>query len=379
MTAAGLLVAGLGFVAYVGGWQLGWVELMVVAAGCLLAMVAAIPFVLGRMRLDVTRTLDPRRVMVGERAVAVLEVGNPGGGPIRPRVIEDSVSDRFVRVEVPGLASGQRHQAIYSLPTSQRGVMTVGPAVIARQDPLQLMRREVCHAAEETFYVHPRYLALPPLPVGFAKDLEGPTSETSPAGDVAFHALREYEPGDDYRHIHWMSTARANKPMVRHYVDNRRPQLLVVVDDRLASLSGAQFEVAMEVTASLAVSSLLHREPLAIWTTSGPLLGRSKPGGQDDVLDRLAAAAPSPDGDLTAATLTGIRTEAGTSAAVVVTGGLDPTDLVVMASQAKRHARVIIVRIWPRGHTQAGAVPGARVIDIGDLDGFRKAWQAVAR
>ena len=70
-----------------------------------------------------------------------------------------------------------------------------------------------------------------PLPVGFAKDLEGPTSDASPAGDIAFHALRPYQLGDDHRHIHWMSTARTGTLMVRHYVDNRRPTLAVLLDD----------------------------------------------------------------------------------------------------------------------------------------------------
>lgn len=379
LTAAGVLVVALGIAGYIGGWQLGWVELMVLAAGCLLAALVAVPFVVGQMRLDVERILDPPRVMVGERAVAVLDVRNPASGRIRPRIIEDAVDDRYVRIEVPGLAGGATHETVYALPTGTRGVVTVGPAVIARQDPLQLMRREVCHADVQTFWVHPRYVPLPPLPVGFAKDLEGPTSETSPAGDVAFHALREYQLGDDFRHIHWMSTARANKPMVRHYVDNRRPQLLVVVDDRSRVLADDRFEVAMEITASLAVSSLLHQEPLAIWTTGGPTLGRSRPGARDDVLDRLAALSPVDTGDPTAAVLTGIRTETGTSAVVLVTGGVPAADLVLVASQARRHARVVIVRVWPAGEVEAGTVPGARVIDVDDLDGFRRVWEGLVR
>ena len=59
-------------------------------------------------------------------------------------------------------------------------VLTAGPAVIARQDPLQLMRREVCHADAQTFWVHPRYVPLPPMPVGFAKVTEGLSMTCSP-------------------------------------------------------------------------------------------------------------------------------------------------------------------------------------------------------
>ena len=128
------------------------------------------------------------------------------------------------------------------------------------------MRREIAQTDTQTLWVHPRVAALRPLPVGFAKDLEGPTSDASPAGDVAFHALREYELGDDHRHIHWMSTARTGTLMVRHYVDNRRPNLTVVVDTEIDSYrSERQFDLAIEVAASLGVSSMLHGQPVAVW------------------------------------------------------------------------------------------------------------------
>ena len=113
---------------------------------------------------------------------------------------------------------------MYPLPTARRGVVDVGPALIVKTDLLGLMRREIAQTDVDRLWVHPRVAALGPLPVGFAKDLEGPTSDASPAGDVAFHALREYELGDDHRHIHWMSSARTGTLMVRHYVDNRRPE-----------------------------------------------------------------------------------------------------------------------------------------------------------
>ena len=65
LTASGWTVAVLAVVAYGAGWLLGWVELMVLAAGCLIVLAVALPFVIGRLALDVERTLEPQRVTVG--------------------------------------------------------------------------------------------------------------------------------------------------------------------------------------------------------------------------------------------------------------------------------------------------------------------------
>jgi uncharacterized protein (DUF58 family) len=378
-TTAGYVVAVLCLVAYVGGWQLGWVELMVVAAGCLLALVIAVPFVIGRIRLELRRSLAPQRVTVGERALAVLTVENHGRAPSRPLVVEDRVGGRWQQLEVGALGAGDSHPYTYELPTQRRGVLTIGPAVIAREDPLRMMRREVRHAGEQQFWVHPRWRPLPPLSVGFAKDLEGPTSDTSPKGDVAFHALREYQLGDDYRHIHWMSTARVNSPMVRHYVDNRRPELLVMIDDRRLSLPDDPFEVAIEIAASIAVSSLAQDQPVALWTTNGPVSGRSRPGGREQILDRLAAADPVDTGDLARASMLALRSEPRTSALVLVTGPVEVHDLALLAAEARRKVKVLIARVWPKGEVEPGQIPGARVIDVDSLDGFCRAWEGVAR
>src|SRR5690606_17562221 len=118
----------------------------------------------------------------------------------RPRSLEDrfagtSIGVHHRQLRVPRLPGGGSHRIEYPLPTRRRGRYEVGPALFARSDPLQLLRREVRHTGTDVLWVHPRYDAIAALPVGFAKDLEGPTTDTSPIGDVAFHSLREYEPG----------------------------------------------------------------------------------------------------------------------------------------------------------------------------------------
>lgn len=378
LTSTGWVLLAVGLASFVGGWLLGWVELMVVAAGALVALLVALPFVVGRLRLYVERTLEPDRVMVGEPALAALAITNDGSNRVPARIVEDRVGERRMQVEVPGLAAGASHDAVYNLPTARRGAITVGPAVIVKADPLGLMRREVVQTRATTLWVHPRHRAVAALPVGFAKDLEGPTSDTSPQGDVAFHALREYQVGDDYRHIHWLSTARAGTVMVRHYVDNRRPQLGVVLDDRAEAWDEQTYEVGVSCAASMAVSSLLHRQPVSCYHGGHVLLGRELAGATDDVLDRLATVHPGDGTDPSDAVTALLRAERGTSAVALVTGGVDAEALVPVVQAARRYGRVIVVRVWPEGQATTGVLPGARLLDVTSLDELGAAWERIA-
>ncbi len=82
--------------------------------------------------------------------------------------------------------------------------------------------------------------------------------------DLAFHALREYVPGDDLRHVHWRSSAKVmgsageTELLVRQYLDTRRSHATIVVDDDpMAWADPDDFETAMSVAASLAVRAIL--------------------------------------------------------------------------------------------------------------------------
>lgn len=379
LTAVGGLAAALAVVGYVAGWQLGWIELLVLSAACALALVAALPFVIGRLRVDLHRTLSKDRVTVGTTSEVTLDVTNPRSTAVRSRIIDDFNGVSVVPWPVPRLGAGATHRIEYRLDTSRRGRFQIGPAVIARTDPLRLMRREVRQAGTDTLWVHPRHDLIGALPVGFAKDLEGPTSDTSPIGDVAFHSLRSYQPGDDFRHIHWMSTARTGSPMVRHYVDNRRPHLGVLLDDRIGSMTPDRFEVAVEIAASMSVSALSQREPVAVWTAGGPLVGGNVTGGPDDVLDRLALAEQQrgPLPDEAAAEL--VRSERGVSAVAFVTGGVDTADLLEFIDGLRRRVRVIIIRVWSPSALQHDSLPGAHLIDVDSLASFIASWEQMNR
>jgi uncharacterized protein (DUF58 family) len=63
-------------------------------------------------------------------------------------------------------------------------------------------------------------------------------------GSEVFHSIREYVVGDPMTMVHWRSTARAGKLMVRRMVDTTIPWLLVVLDvnARAYDRQGALFE-----------------------------------------------------------------------------------------------------------------------------------------
>ena len=87
---------------------------------------------------------------------------------------------------------------------------------------------------------------------GQVRDLEGMPSDRVSMSDLAFHALREYVPGDDLRHVHWRSSARAGELLVRQYHDTRRNHATVVLDaDPAAYRSDEEYELGVSVAASL--------------------------------------------------------------------------------------------------------------------------------
>lgn len=382
LTAVGWLAAGLAVVCLIAGWQLGWLELTVLGTGCAIALAFAIPFVLGRMRLTITRRLVRERIRVGETADAEFEFHNDSGRPSRGRTLLDRISAdgeaptvRVVRV--PALGAGATALVDYELDGLHRGRYQLGPAVIGRSDPLQLVQRDDARTGTDVLWVHPRSERVGALPVGFAKDLEGPTTETSPAGDVAFHSLREYEFGDDVRHIHWLSTARTRTPMVRHYVDNRRPSLAVLLDNRDTIFDADTFELAIEIVASLVDSAFAHSEPVAVWANEQVVVGKGASADRDQAFDRLALLGLSDTGDpLTASTLLP-RFEPGVSAVALVTGAIGSAQLLPVVRSLRRRVRVIVIRVWPIGQVTTSPIPGANTLDVDSLESFTVRWRGL--
>ena len=170
-----------------------------IATAAIFVLLAAIPFVVGRSPLEVEVELQPQRVVVGDRAAGQVTVRNRTGRRVLGQRLELTVGAGVAELTVPSLAGGLEHEELFVLPTHRRAIIPVGPATLIRDDPLGVLRRSAARTTPIPLFVHPRTVSLGDLGPGLLRDLEGqPTADLSPA-DIAFHALREYEPGDDRR------------------------------------------------------------------------------------------------------------------------------------------------------------------------------------
>ena len=175
--------------------------------------------------------------------------------------------------------------------------------------------------------------------------------------DLAFHALREYQPGDDRRYIHWRSSAKHDRLLVRQFLDTRRSHLAVVVDTTPDVYAGGEedVELAISMAASLAVRSILDEQDTtvvcnrqSVSRTTAPLtldsLARAEVGTVDVFGSASEASGLAPDA----------------SVAVLVTGAARPF-IQVQRTLGQFEPEVIKVAVIVDDHEQVG------VHRLGDL------------
>lgn len=210
------------------------------------------------------------------------------------------------------------------------------------------------------------------LPTGQTRHLEGPSSDTSPQGNITFHRLREYVAGDDLRLVHWRSSARAGKLLVKHNVDTSQPYTVVIFDQRPSLYTEQSFEYAVDVAASVVVASGVNKAPVELRLTDGTVMGGPRIREATPLIDHLTGVHSDPEGSLQSHLLALRRSRGGTSL-VVVTGELDPSDLPYVAGLRRRFDRLVMISIDPQRRPVPN-FPGVRVIVARNADDVCAAW-----
>jgi uncharacterized protein (DUF58 family) len=321
-TPAGRAAIGVAAGAWLLGLRLGWQELFLVAACCVIALVIAVGFVLGRPSLDISIELDPARVSVGTPAAGRLVATNRSRARLRQLIVEVPVGASRAVFQLPALAREASHEELFIVPTGRRAVIPIGPPSAVRTDPLGLLRRDAVEQTVVELFVYPQIIALDALSAGLQRDLEGQATRDLSTSDLAFHTLRDYVTGDDRRHVHWRSTAKAGKLLVRQFQDTRRSQLTLVVDGAAASYrSDDEFELAMSVAGSICVRAVRDQQDACLVAASHAVIAAS----QRRILDTLARGKLAEHGqELAALAGRAARLAPDTTVLMLLTGSVIP-------------------------------------------------------
>jgi uncharacterized protein (DUF58 family) len=249
-------------------------------------------------------------------------------------------------------------------------VIQVGPVTARRTDPLSLLHWSEHWSAASELLVLPRMVDVESLGLGTIRDQEGIPSDEVSMSDLAFHALREYVPGDDLRHVHWRSSAKADTLQVRQYQDTRRSHLTVVIDDNRDSYADLEdFETAVSAAASIAARA--HRDGIDLSMLCGEhaVTGR----GLDGILDACCRIEPG-SSDRVQSAREAMRLAPQTGWLVVVTGGAAPADLAgVLRSGLPAEVILLLVRAEGSGATTVRRAKGARLLSLRTLDELPRA------
>ncbi|WP_022893120.1 DUF58 domain-containing protein [Agromyces subbeticus] len=364
------------------GYLWGWLELIALGWGLAVLVAVASVWLIGRGAGSITLLLPSPRVVVGEPAEARLIAANPGRRRFGGVQLELPVGQRIVERVLPGLPRGGEFDEQFAIPTERRGIVAVGPARTVRADPIGFMRREFVWSQTAELHVHPRTIPIAALSTGFIRDLEGSPTRDLTASDIAFHALREYVPGDDRRFIHWRSSAKTGTFMVRQFEETRRSRLMIVLDlDPGAYADKVEFELAVSAAASVGARAIRDARTVS-FVVSGRVRGSDSPRNAMRELptvsrDRLLDALCVVETDTDAAMLPDVaraaaESLAGVSLAFLVTGtarGIAP--LRSAATRMPPGVDTIAVQCSPEGEASARTISGVTIFGIGYLEDLR--------
>lgn len=147
---------------------------------------------------------------------------------------------------------GRTQRTSYRHTFSTRGIHTLDGFRVGSKFPFALFRKARDADAETEILVYPEVYPVPP-PAPRARNI-GETAVARVGRRGEFFGLREYREGDDRRDIHWRSTARTGRLLVREYEEESQRRATIVCDNALPADADEDADQALERAISLAAS-----------------------------------------------------------------------------------------------------------------------------
>jgi uncharacterized protein (DUF58 family) len=190
----------------------------------------------------------------------------------------------------------------YRIVGGQRGVFQLGPAEVRSGDILGFRPQQLSVPEIDTLVVYPRVAPVATLGLPADRPLGDWRAQRRIAEDpLRFATVRDYQPGDHPRTIHWKATARTGSLQTKVFDPSASLALVLAVD--VQTLPGAYeyrpnaLEYTISAAASVAAHALEARHMVGLCANTIDALGRqylyAPPGRHPQQLTELLTALAS--------------------------------------------------------------------------------------
>jgi uncharacterized protein (DUF58 family) len=352
LTPRGRFALALAALLYVIAWAFGSMPLYPLAAGLALAVGLAWAWVrIANRPLQLRRVSWGAQHVEGDDVPLAFELVPDGRLSPSSALVVDRI-DGFGETELEARRVRGKLLGRYVVPAVPRGRYAYESTTVVVEDPFGLERAETTIAGSGALLVYPRLVELETVFSDSGANAQGGRRLLlrRPSG-FDLHSVREHQQGESLKKVHWGTTARRGRLMVKELEDEPRDEVAVLLDASADAVTGtppnSSFDVQVRAAGSLLRAHARGGRRAALVVNSG---ARATFGLRDDgdwrrALDALAAA--EPDGTLPAAAL--LAEDASPAARAldltVVTAKL-PADLVERLLQragARRGTSVVYV------------------------------------
>ena len=307
MTRRGWLTLLLGAATYVVAWLFGAKALYPVATGLVLAPLGAVAWVwLAAGPMTLRRRAGKGALLEGEDVWVSLDVQPKSRMPAAGIAITETIA-RFGDQVTTLVRVGSGYRGTYVLERVPRGRYVVEQARATVDDPFGLARTDVELDARGSLLVYPRLVPLDRLfSESGAHAQDGRRLLLRRPSGFDLHSVREYEQGESLRKVHWKTTARRGRLMVKELEDAPRDEIAVILDADASAVVEDSFDVQVRAAGSILRAHAAHarRAVLAVnsaarptvrvtsldgdWLAAMGVLAEAEPDGTRPVVEMLS-------------------------------------------------------------------------------------------
>ncbi len=294
-------------------------------------------------------------------------------------LIEQRLPGEAEHAALPALAPGERASVRLGFTPRRRGRIELAGLIMARTDPLGLVRGLARVPLPARVIALPRRYRLPEIRLpGKRRFQPGGVSLAASVGDSEeFLALRDYRPGDPLQRVHWKSFARTGKPVVKEYQDEFFERHALVLDTGTARGEDAAFEDAVALAASFVYTIDTHECLLDLLFVGGALpegpMIRAYTAGRgqmqaEHMLEVLAGVAASAPDEFSALARAVLARRAQLSSLILLLVSWDPARRELVAALRASGAELRVLLVTPPDRAPPELPPGVHVLHPGEIE-----------